>query len=188
MKFIESLQDVEKVRSIVSVNLANIMSKRVFQKSSLVDFGHQNMSIPKRIPEILRKLSSECFSFSVGPKLNPFASTLHFLSGKSIGLTCIVEEGDAPISFHWNKDGISASSLLGMDIVQSNAYSSLLWISEANSNHTGIYSCTATNSVGISRTIVTLEIDGDIYIVYCLRMDHWAFFEEVDAWLWCDIQ
>lgn len=103
-----------------------------------------------------------CFSLSVGPKLKYFENKLKVLLGGSILLTCVVEEGDGPMSFQWTKDGDMENSLSGVDIWQTNIYSSILGISEANSGHTGIYSCTALNSVGVASTTVHLEVIGNV--------------------------
>lgn len=98
----------------------------------------------------------------VGPKLKPFESTLHILSGDTISIACIAKEGDTPISFLWTKDGVPANSLYGVDIVRSSKSSSVLSVAEAGSNHSGMYSCTAFNSAGVAKTSVQLEIHGSV--------------------------
>lgn len=122
----------------------------------------------------------ECSSFfSVVPKLKVFDSSQHVLLGNSIGLGCIAEEGDGPITFHWSKDGSPARSLYGVDIVQ-NMYSSLLGISMAYRNHTGVYSCMASNSVGISRITIQLEVDGNISTFTALNVVlHTCYFKKI---------
>lgn len=97
----------------------------------------------------------------MAPKLKPFEATIHVLSGDSVGITCIAKEGDAPVSFIWTKDGIPVNSLLGMVIGQGNMFSSILGITEANANHSGLYSCIASNSVGVSSAAVHLEVAGN---------------------------
>lgn len=102
------------------------------------------------------------FSLLVAPKLKLFDKKIHVLSGDSVGLTCIAEAGDAPLSFLWTKDQSPTKSLPGLEVGQSNIYSSLLGISEATSNHSGTYSCTISNSVGIASTTVLLQVDGNV--------------------------
>lgn len=101
------------------------------------------------------------FSIAVGPKLKPLERALSILSGDSVGLICIATEGDDPINFFWTKDGIPANFISGVDIWQNNMYSSVLGIAEAYSNHSGLFSCTASNSVGSARTVVQLTVGGN---------------------------
>lgn len=73
---------------------------------------------------------------------------------------CTATEGDSLISFLWTKNGSPINAVLGLDIGQSNVYSSTLGITEVNANHSGIYSCIASNSAGIATTSIQLQIDG----------------------------
>lgn len=112
------------------------------------------------------------------PKLKPFERDLRVFPGDSVGLVCIAKEGDTPISFLWTKDGFPASSLLGVDIGQSNMYSSLLGISDAASGHTGIYSCTASNAVGLASTSVQLQVEGNVLELQFDEVIHKCYFKE----------
>lgn len=116
----------------------------------------------------------------MGPKLKPFDSNLHVLSGNSIGLACIAEEGNDPITFYWTKDGNPVTSLHGMVIGQSNMFSSLLGITEATSAHVGMYSCRASNAVGFAITTTHLEVDGNSLcyqsLYWCLS-NEWVLFQ-----------
>lgn len=105
----------------------------------------------------------------MAPKLKPFESTLHVLSGDSVGITCIATEGDTPISFLWTKDGSLTNSLLAMGISTSNPFLSVLGITEVTFDHRGLYSCIASNSVGFSSATVQLEVDGNFCVGFILR-------------------
>lgn len=52
-------------------------------------------------------------------------------------------------------------SIFGVVIGQSNTFSSLLGITGARSEHSGVHSCKATNPVGFARTATYLEVDGN---------------------------
>lgn len=97
----------------------------------------------------------------VEPKLRPVERNLHVRIGDIVGFTCIISEGDPPITFQWTKDGKSPSSLPNININEGNGYSSMLGISRATSVHNGMYSCTANNSVGFAATTMQLEVHGN---------------------------
>lgn len=105
------------------------------------------------------------YFFPVGPKLKAFDKHMHILKGDTIVITCVVTAGDSPITFQWTKDGHPTHSLLGVDILQGNLYSSLLAISNVGRDHEGEYSCSAMNAVGVTSTTLQLKVDGNLHLL-----------------------
>lgn len=98
----------------------------------------------------------------MAPKLKSLEHNLQVRSGDSVVVACILAEGDPPFNFYWAKDGSQARSMIGVDISQSNMYTSLLYILEASAVHSGSYSCVASNTIGSTSTAMYLEVDGNI--------------------------
>uniref|UniRef100_T1IV66 Down syndrome cell adhesion molecule n=1 Tax=Strigamia maritima TaxID=126957 RepID=T1IV66_STRMM len=84
----------------------------------------------------------------VAPKITPFSFPENVFEGRSfIRLSCVVYQGDLPITFHWLKNGkpiISENSIVTVRTIDD--YSSILTIENIEKNHAGNYTCVASNS------------------------------------------
>lgn len=64
------------------------------------------------------------------------------------------------------KNGTSVSSLPRVNIVQVNMYTSTLGMSQVTPVHSGMYSCSATNSVGFANTTLQLKVHGNENVTF----------------------
>ncbi len=68
--------------------------------------------------------------------------------GNYAQLTCVVQSGDKPISITWSLKGDTISSDDAITTTMIGQHASLLIISLAGYQHSGIYTCGATNPAG----------------------------------------
>ena len=76
--------------------------------------------------------------------------------------TCLVQEGDTPITVTWLKDGQELTSSSMLHISQLNEFTSVLVIEHAEAMHSGNYTCAATNSARTTYSSALLEVSGDL--------------------------
>uniref|UniRef100_T1IV47 Down syndrome cell adhesion molecule-like protein Dscam2 n=1 Tax=Strigamia maritima TaxID=126957 RepID=T1IV47_STRMM len=83
----------------------------------------------------------------VAPKITPFSFPQNVFEGRSfIRLSCVVHQGDLPISFHWLKNGKSINLKNNIAVRIIDDYSSILTIENIEKDHAGNYTCVAGNS------------------------------------------
>ena len=87
-------------------------------------------------------------------------------------ITCLVQEGDLPITISWQKNGQKlysdlgrnsiplGRSLEGLHISQLNDFTSVLVIEKAKAEHSGKYNCAASNSAKTSFASASLKVTG----------------------------
>ena len=73
---------------------------------------------------------------------------------------CFVQEGDQPIRLKWEKDGQPLEPLSDIRINQMDPFTSMLILEKVSAEHTGNYSCLATNSVRTAKTSASLTVRG----------------------------
>ncbi|CAH1965461.1 unnamed protein product [Acanthoscelides obtectus] len=98
----------------------------------------------------------------VPPKILPMNPMTDLLrEGMRAAITCQIMEGDLPISFRWERDGraVSSSPASGTVIRQIDEFASSLVIDRVSAEHTGNYTCVATNVAGIERYVVPLTVN-----------------------------
>ncbi|GAB6033412.1 Down syndrome cell adhesion molecule-like protein 1 [Chamberlinius hualienensis] len=81
------------------------------------------------------------------PKIMPFSlqdSVLH--EGIRVQLFCAVTDGDQPVTIEWLKDGHQVPSMLQVTTTNLDKYASSLIIAQLTSQHSGNYTCQASNS------------------------------------------
>jgi len=83
-----------------------------------------------------------------------------FNEGSSAQLTCMVTEGDEPLTITWSFHGADISSELGITTQNFGTRTSLLMISSVNHKHNGIYTCKANNKAGSSSSTTQLKVNG----------------------------
>ncbi|CAM1309783.1 Uncharacterised protein r2_g1993 [Pycnogonum litorale] len=79
--------------------------------------------------------------------------------GNKIILMCGIQAGDGPVDFYWLKDGEPISHHLESTVSKS-ADSSTLKVLQAESRHSGNYSCEARNEAGAAMTWTELQVQG----------------------------
>nr|XP_045585779.1 Down syndrome cell adhesion molecule-like protein Dscam2 isoform X2 [Procambarus clarkii] len=92
----------------------------------------------------------------------PRLARLAFPEGTRAGMraqaTCLVQEGDQPLTLAWAKDGRPLDPRLDVRTSQLDAFTSILVIDRANAAHTGNYSCAATNAARTTTTTSRLTV------------------------------
>ncbi|KAK4303015.1 hypothetical protein Pmani_024934, partial [Petrolisthes manimaculis] len=96
----------------------------------------------------------------VPPRILPFSQDHHLSEGNRLTLTCVVTEGDLPLSIKWFKDG---EPLDGREHVSQHTwgeYNSHLGITNVLPHHAGNYTCRATNSASSDQQMAALYVNG----------------------------
>ena len=78
-------------------------------------------------------------------------------------LSCIVTEGDEPLSISWSFHGASISSDLGIITTSIGGRGSMLLISKVGHKHSGNYTCKASNNAGSGTQTARLNVNGKIF-------------------------
>ena len=78
-------------------------------------------------------------------------------------VSCIVTEGDEPLTINWSFHGHALSDNLGIVTIPMGTRGSSLMIPKVNHQHSGSYSCQAANSVGKETKTVLLTVNGETY-------------------------
>ena len=84
----------------------------------------------------------------------------HVFEGALARLTCVVYQGDLPLSISWQKDGISIPPSLGIAVRNVDTYTSILTIDRVESKHGGNYSCFAQNQAASASHTASLVVNG----------------------------
>uniref|UniRef100_T1IMC1 Ig-like domain-containing protein n=1 Tax=Strigamia maritima TaxID=126957 RepID=T1IMC1_STRMM len=66
-------------------------------------------------------------------------------------ISCVVSEGDLPITITWLKDGQTIPKTLGLEIRNSDEFSSSITFRSVSALHNGNYTCVASNSAATVR-------------------------------------
>lgn len=74
---------------------------------------------------------------------------------------CGVSSGDQPLVVSWLKDGQPLTPSLGANVSALDPYSSLLSISSLDSQHTGDFTCVASNPAAEVRYTAKLQVKGN---------------------------
>lgn len=80
--------------------------------------------------------------------------------GEGVQITCHVPKGDKPLNFKWTFNGGDVSSLSGVNIINVGDRGSALIISMVTAEHSGNYTCTASNIVASASHHATLNVKG----------------------------
>ncbi len=75
-------------------------------------------------------------------------------------LTCVVSEGDEPLSISWSFHGHNLTSDLGIVTANMGPRVSSLMIASVGHRHMGIYTCTANNAAGKASYSAELRVNG----------------------------
>lgn len=107
------------------------------------------------------------FVITALPKVIPFSfQDDQNFKGMRAHITCAVSQGDAPLTFHWLKDGHPIgenSTHLGIQVANYDQYSSFLSIISVTSDNSGNYTCLAINKAGKDSYTARLMVQGRDY-------------------------
>ncbi|KAK7075666.1 hypothetical protein SK128_023683 [Halocaridina rubra] len=82
------------------------------------------------------------------PKILPFAFPMEVEAGELIQVSCTVSRGDDPISLQWFKDNLPIRSSPTFIINNIDSKLSMLLLRSVDAEHSGNYTCVASNPVG----------------------------------------
>ena len=80
--------------------------------------------------------------------------------GSFAQLSCVVTEGDEPLTLSWSFHGHNISSDQGMTTTNVGSRTSILSIGSVNHNHRGNYTCRASNLAGDRSYTAELKVNG----------------------------
>jgi hypothetical protein len=86
-------------------------------------------------------------------------------------VSCIVGEGDEPLTISWSFHGSGITNDLGIVTSQVGTRMTMLIISNVGHKHSGNYTCIAQNAAGIVSQTVELKVNGN-FIEFGR---HWKF-------------
>lgn len=98
--------------------------------------------------------------FAVRPRIVPFEFESPIFAGQAAQVTCLVSQGDLPMDISWSFQASHLSSQNGISTTKIGFKASLLLVDPANWGHSGNYTCSVRNPVGIVNYTATLEIHG----------------------------
>lgn len=96
----------------------------------------------------------------IPPKIMPIPSmTNMYREGMRASIPCSILEGDLPLSFRWERNGKQIFGTGNEIIRHLDSYSTNLVIEKISSDHSGNYSCIASNNAGVERLTVPLTVN-----------------------------
>ncbi|KAH6928693.1 hypothetical protein HPB50_018636 [Hyalomma asiaticum] len=95
----------------------------------------------------------------VTPKIIAFSFAGTAKPGNNVRTTCLLAEGDMPITFTWLRNGMDASHSKNVHIVSHSDYS-LLNINPVDGQSAGNYTCIAKNRAGFDSFTAYLDVEG----------------------------
>ena len=104
------------------------------------------------------------FILTEPPSIVPFS-----FGGESINeglyaqVSCIVQQGDMPLTISWSLKGDIVSSEPGMSTSQVGPRASILSIHSVGYRHSGTYTCTARNAAGATSFSAELKVNGKYF-------------------------
>ena len=90
--------------------------------------------------------------------------------------SCIVSEGDEPLSISWSFNGTDIQSDLGIFITPVGSRGSILIINSVGHRHSGNFTCIAKNAAGSKAQTVELKVNGNI--IKKSRGRHWKTYDD----------
>ncbi|XP_074595893.1 cell adhesion molecule Dscam1-like isoform X2 [Brevipalpus obovatus] len=95
----------------------------------------------------------------VAPSIMPFSFTGNLQEGVRSSATCTVTTGDTPIHIRWTKDNQPLTSSSEIQIESVNEFMSALAFKPLKPEHSGHYSCIASNEASTENHTVILSVD-----------------------------
>ena len=80
--------------------------------------------------------------------------------GSFAQVTCVVSEGDEPLTISWSFHGHNLTSGLGISTANLGSRVSALMINSVGHRHMGVYACSASNAAGDATFAAELRVNG----------------------------
>ncbi|KAK8779361.1 hypothetical protein V5799_019294, partial [Amblyomma americanum] len=100
----------------------------------------------------------EASSVKVTPKIIAFSFAGTAKPGNNVRTTCLLAEGDMPITFTWLRNGVDASHSKNVHIVSHSDFS-VLSINPVDAQSAGNYTCIAKNRAGFDSFAAYLDVE-----------------------------
>lgn len=112
------------------------------------------------------------------PEISAFSFDSDIEAGREVQLLCYVPKGDLPISFNWYFNGQELILRSDINTVKLGSRSSVLTITETDHSHSGMYTCAASNAVGMHKSSASLVVHGShkTYLYYQYYLAFFLFF------------
>ena len=81
-------------------------------------------------------------------------------AGEYAALTCRASKGDTPMTLSWTFEGRPVEASAGVQVVGVGRRTSVLSIQAVAAHHSGLYTCSANNSVGAASHSARLTVKG----------------------------
>ena len=94
------------------------------------------------------------------PEIVPFTMEAALRVGQDATLLCSVYKGDTPLALSWTVDGAPVAGRPGVRVLPAGARSTLLTIPVVGAEHSGEYTCTASNAAGTVEHSARLDVRG----------------------------
>lgn len=123
------------------------------------------------------------FLVPVLPHIAPFSfgdSPVH--SGQSAQVTCLVSEGDLPLTITWSFQGKLIDSNSGVITTNIGKKANSLLIDSVSEVQSGNYTCTAQNRAGSSDYTASLDVYGIVLCLLRVSTDDGLLFK-ASTWL-----
>lgn len=149
---------------ISKVSLWSLIASRMFFRFS-AELKLMRMRVPSKTISTLLIIWSIILltSIPVPPKITPFSlQGIVSHEGKRVQLFCSVMDGDLPITIEWLKDGKILPAFLKVTTNNLDNYSSSLIISHVTSEHSGNYTCVASNAATTVTHTAPLNVHGKV--------------------------
>lgn len=106
---------------------------------------------------------------AVRPVIDPFVFPKSLHQGQRYNALCSVTKGDPPIRVKWLKDSLpitvaanSGGDFTGINIIDVTPFSSSLIFDALRPEHSGNYTCEATNAAGRATYNATMIVHGEL--------------------------
>ncbi|CAG0912292.1 unnamed protein product [Notodromas monacha] len=145
----------------------NISTQKVGTRTSLltlenVHFEHSGTYTCVAKNDAGTAQHSADLTVNVPPVITPFSFGPEALfSGESSQITCFVGQGDLPLNIRWAFHGKAVSSHMGITTTRVGGRASMLVIDHVIAGHSGNYTCTAENQVGLTNFTARLVVNGN---------------------------
>ena len=98
------------------------------------------------------------------PEIVPFAMEAPLSVGQDATLLCSVYKGDTPLTLTWSVNGEPVAGRPGVQVLPAGVRSTLLTVPSVSAEHSGIYTCTASNAAGTVSHSTRLDVRGQLVL------------------------
>ncbi|KAI4460603.1 basigin related [Holotrichia oblita] len=148
------------------VTFVDLGKKRSVLKIDLVDAEHSGKYTCRATNWAGSAYYTTELLINVPPHITPFDFGVQIPNaGEPVSTMCLVNKGDHPITTQWYVNGKPLESLQGISILNLGKQGSVLSISSVDADHSGKYTCKATNWAGSAYYAAVLAINVPPHIV-----------------------